>query len=83
MSLIYLIHLICMLYINIYIYIKRNRNILFTSCFEHRYLVLEYVQGGELFEYLVSQGRLSEAEARKYFQQIIIGLDYCHRHLIW
>ncbi|KAL9556857.1 hypothetical protein MBANPS3_001679 [Mucor bainieri] len=46
------------------------------------YLVLEYVQGGELFEYLVSQGRLSEAEARKYFQQIIIGLDYCHRHLI-
>lgn len=46
-------------------------------------MVLEYVQGGELFEYLVSQGRLSEAEARKYFQQIIIGLDYCHRHLIW
>ncbi|KAG2229922.1 hypothetical protein INT48_008303 [Thamnidium elegans] len=46
------------------------------------YLVLEYVQGGELFEYLVSQGRLSEQEARKYFQQIIIGLDYCHRHLI-
>ncbi|KAI8376998.1 kinase-like domain-containing protein [Blakeslea trispora] len=46
------------------------------------YLILEYVQGGELFEHLVSQGRLSEAEARKYFQQIIIGLDYCHRHLI-
>lgn len=46
------------------------------------YLVLEYVQGGELFEYLISQGRLSESEARKYFQQIIIGLDYCHRHLI-
>ncbi|KAI8880668.1 Pkinase-domain-containing protein [Backusella circina FSU 941] len=46
------------------------------------YLVLEYVQGGELFEYLVSEGRLSEKEARKYFQQIILGLDYCHRHLI-
>ncbi|CEG67504.1 Putative CAMK/CAMKL protein kinase [Rhizopus microsporus] len=46
------------------------------------YLILEYVQGGELFEYLVSRGRLSEKEARKYFQQIIIGLDYCHRHLI-
>lgn len=48
-----------------------------------RYLILEYVQGGELFDYLVSQGRLSEPEARKYFQQIIFGLDYCHRHLIW
>ncbi|KAI9317473.1 kinase-like domain-containing protein [Dichotomocladium elegans] len=46
------------------------------------YLVLEYVQGGELFEHLVSKGRLSEDEARKYFQQIIFGLDYCHRHLI-
>ncbi|KAG1351972.1 hypothetical protein G6F62_002832 [Rhizopus arrhizus] len=46
------------------------------------YLILEYVQGGELFEYLVSRGKLSEKEARKYFQQIIIGLDYCHRHLI-
>lgn len=48
-----------------------------------RYLILEYVQGGELFEYLVSRGKLAEKEARKYFQQIIIGLDYCHRHLIW
>ncbi|KAG0172611.1 hypothetical protein DFQ28_010187 [Apophysomyces sp. BC1034] len=46
------------------------------------YLILEYVQGGELFEYLVSQGRLPEQEARKYLQQIIFGLDYCHRHLI-
>ncbi|KAF7722438.1 hypothetical protein EC973_003140 [Apophysomyces ossiformis] len=46
------------------------------------YLILEYVQGGELFEYLVSQGRLPEHEARKYLQQIIFGLDYCHRHLI-
>ncbi|KAI9320227.1 kinase-like domain-containing protein [Dichotomocladium elegans] len=46
------------------------------------YLILEYVQGGELFDYLVSQGRLSEPEARKYFQQVIFGLDYCHRHLI-
>jgi serine/threonine protein kinase len=44
---------------------------------------MEYVQGGELFEYLVSQGKLSEREARKYFQQIITTLDYCHRHLIW
>ncbi|KAI8878199.1 Pkinase-domain-containing protein [Backusella circina FSU 941] len=46
------------------------------------YLVLEYVQGGELFDHLVSQGRLAEQEARKYFQQIILALDYCHHHLI-
>ncbi|KAI7901758.1 kinase-like domain-containing protein [Cokeromyces recurvatus] len=46
------------------------------------YLVLEFVEGGELFEHLVSKGKLSESETRKHFQQIIIGLDYCHRHLI-
>jgi serine/threonine protein kinase len=45
--------------------------------------LLEYVEGGELFEYLVSKGRLDEEEARHHFQQIILGLDYCHHHLIW
>ncbi|CAO3585663.1 unnamed protein product [Absidia cylindrospora] len=45
-------------------------------------LILEYVQGGELFEYLVSKGRLSNNEARRHFQQIILGLDFCHHHLI-
>ncbi|KAK8869825.1 hypothetical protein IAR55_000393 [Kwoniella newhampshirensis] len=43
------------------------------------YLVLEYVEGGELFDYLVSQGRLPPDEASRYFQQIIAGVDYCHR----
>jgi serine/threonine protein kinase len=26
----------------------------------------------------VHHGRLSEAEARRYFQQLIDGVDYCH-----
>ncbi|WVW83108.1 hypothetical protein I302_105126 [Kwoniella bestiolae CBS 10118] len=43
------------------------------------YLVLEYVEGGELFDYLVSQGRLPPDEASRYFQQIVAGVDYCHR----
>ncbi|WAQ85410.1 hypothetical protein PtA15_6A38 [Puccinia triticina] len=43
------------------------------------YLVMEFVEGGELFEFLVSRGRLSEDEALNYFQQIIRGVDYCHR----
>lgn len=48
-----------------------------------RYLVLELVEGGELFDYLVKQGRLKEMEALEFFQQIIAGIDYCHKHLIW
>ncbi|KAI9875894.1 MAG: hypothetical protein M1830_007823 [Pleopsidium flavum] len=43
------------------------------------YLVLEYVEGGELFDYLVAQGRLDEEEAVRLFRQIIAGLSYCHR----
>ncbi|KAG0167242.1 hypothetical protein DFQ28_005948 [Apophysomyces sp. BC1034] len=46
------------------------------------HLILEYVEGGELFEYLVSKGKLNETEARHHFQQIILGLDFCHHHLI-
>ncbi|KAI9804922.1 MAG: hypothetical protein M1833_006225 [Piccolia ochrophora] len=42
------------------------------------YLVLEYVDGGELFDYLVDLGRLREWETMKYFRQILAGLTYCH-----
>ncbi|KAI8915845.1 kinase-like domain-containing protein [Gorgonomyces haynaldii] len=46
------------------------------------FLVLEHVEGGELFDYLVKKGRLTEQEAVGFFQQIILGVDYCHSHLI-
>jgi len=43
------------------------------------YLILEYVQGGELFEYLCDEGRRPVEEALDYFQQIVCAVDYCHR----
>eukprot|EP01122_Echinamoeba_exundans_P014910 TRINITY_DN6874_c0_g1_i2.p1 TRINITY_DN6874_c0_g1~~TRINITY_DN6874_c0_g1_i2.p1 ORF type:complete len:649 (+),score=84.81 TRINITY_DN6874_c0_g1_i2:167-2113(+) len=42
------------------------------------YLVMEYVEGGELFDYIVQRGKLPETEARAYFQQIISAVAYCH-----
>ncbi|XP_010275075.1 PREDICTED: CBL-interacting serine/threonine-protein kinase 23-like isoform X5 [Nelumbo nucifera] len=42
------------------------------------YIVLEFVNGGELFDKIASHGRLKEDEARKYFQQLINAVDYCH-----
>jgi serine/threonine protein kinase len=48
-----------------------------------RYLILEHVAGGELFDYLVKKGRLTPKEARKFFRQIISALDFCHSHMIW
>lgn len=53
-----------------------------VNCY-FRYLVLEHVSGGELFDYLVKKGRLTPKEARRFFRQIISALDFCHSHSIW
>ncbi|XXG77106.1 hypothetical protein AAC387_Pa08g1331 [Persea americana] len=42
------------------------------------YIVLEFVDGGELFDKIVNNGRLREDESRRYFQQLINAVDYCH-----
>ena len=39
-------------------------------------------QTGELFDYIVEKGRLMEEEARQFFQQIISGVEYCHRNMV-
>lgn len=41
------------------------------------YFAMEYVRGGELFG-RVARGRLKEDAARKYFQQLIGAVDFCH-----
>ncbi|CAK9326826.1 unnamed protein product [Citrullus colocynthis] len=46
------------------------------------YVVMEYVKSGELFDYIVEKGRLKEDEARRIFQQIICGVEHCHRNMI-
>eukprot|EP01018_Ginkgo_biloba_P032980 Gb_25414 [translate_table: standard] len=42
------------------------------------YIVLEFVTGGELFDKINDLGRLKEDEARRYFQQLVNAVDYCH-----
>lgn len=44
-------------------------------------MVLEYA-GGELFDYIVQNGKMAEDKARKFFQQIVCAVEYCHRHKI-
>ncbi|KAJ5080390.1 serine/threonine-protein kinase gin4-related [Anaeramoeba ignava] len=48
----------------------------------HLFLIMEYIEGGELFDYLIEKQKLSEMEALRFFQQIIFGLEYCHNRSI-
>jgi 5'-AMP-activated protein kinase catalytic alpha subunit len=55
--------------------------ILVTEIFESvdsYYSVMEYCEGGELFNYIVEKKRLSENETSFFYYQIINGLEYIH-----
>lgn len=42
------------------------------------WLVTELCSGGELFDYLVEKGRLSEEESKKLFGQLCLAMHYVH-----
>lgn len=44
------------------------------------YVFIEYSSNGELFDYILEHGRVSEAATRQIFQQLISGIDYCHQN---
>ncbi|XP_028836637.1 serine/threonine-protein kinase SIK1-like isoform X2 [Denticeps clupeoides] len=46
------------------------------------YIVTEYAENGDMFEYLTSVGRLSEDEARRKFWQLLEAVEFCHQHQI-
>ena len=45
----------------------------------HLGIAMEFAAGGELFDRIVKAGRFSEDEARFFFQQLISGVEYCHK----
>ncbi|KIJ51156.1 hypothetical protein M422DRAFT_58800 [Sphaerobolus stellatus SS14] len=46
----------------------------------HYYMVTEYVNGGQMLDYIISHGRLRERVARKFARQIGSALEYCHKN---
>ena len=46
------------------------------------FVITEYITGGELFDYILDRGRLSEDESRRFFQQMISGIEYCHKYTV-
>jgi SNF-related kinase len=44
------------------------------------YLVLEYGDGGDLYEYIMKhENGVDEPTAKRYFRQIIRAISYCHQ----
>jgi len=61
-------------------YICGMRDVVRTA--HHWYMLFEYVNGGQMLDYIISHGRLKEKQARKFARQICSALDYCHRNSI-
>ncbi|KAJ5072387.1 protein kinase [Anaeramoeba ignava] len=49
---------------------------------QHIFIVMEYMENGELFDYLVKKQFIMNSEALLIFQQLIYALEYCHNHFI-
>jgi serine/threonine protein kinase len=59
-------------------YVLKLYDVLETST--HLYLVTEHMKGGELFDHIISNGRLCRTEALRIMAQICMGLEHCHAH---
>ncbi|KAL4425749.1 hypothetical protein ABPG75_009765 [Micractinium tetrahymenae] len=58
-------------------HIIQFKEVFLTS--QHLSIAMEYAAGGDMFEYVVRKGGLRESEARWFFQQLMVAVDYCHR----
>ena len=58
-------------------HIVRFKEVLLTDA--HICIVMEYADGGDMFDYVLKRGGLQEHEARWFFQQLIVATDFIHQ----
>lgn len=44
------------------------------------YLIMEHANGGELFDCIVRNGRMSDNQACKFMHQILLGVEHLHEN---
>eukprot|EP00210_Caulerpa_lentillifera_P003321 g3171.t1 len=57
----------------------------FIECFlteTHLCIVMEYVAGGNLNNFIAKKHGINQNSARWFFQQLIIAVDYCHKRSV-
>jgi len=69
-----------------YVYIKElltlNDLFMHSIGFEtdtHHCIAMEYIPGGELFDYVLDRHGLCEEQAREFFTQIVQATQHCHK----
>ena len=45
---------------------------------KNHYIIMEYCENGELFDYITKKGKLNEKTSSKFFYQLINGISYIH-----
>lgn len=45
---------------------------------DHHVIAMEYLSGGELYDYVLDREGLAEPEARQMFGQIVSAVQHCH-----
>lgn len=56
------------------------RNYFFSPSQQHLYMVMEYVEGGDVAAMLKAIGYLSLELATMYFSETVLALEYIHSH---
>ena len=46
---------------------------------KHFVIVMEYVSGGDLFDYVQNKEGINETSAQEMFKKIVHGVQHCHR----
>ena len=68
--------------------IKKLHHVLLVELYDifetrtYLYLVMEYVSGGELFDYITSTGALEEATVMNIAAQLVLAIRYLHQQLV-
>ncbi|KAJ6255459.1 protein kinase [Anaeramoeba flamelloides] len=42
------------------------------------YIITEYLEHGELFDFIIAHQKLNDSTTRRFFREIISGIEYCH-----
>ena len=47
---------------------------------EYYCMVFEYVDGGQMLDYIITHGKMNEEQAQKFFIQLLSAVSYCHEN---